>query len=127
MDTKIQAALESDHLCDITMTGRKTGKTYRFEIWFHYSDGQLYLTGKPAPRQWLENMKAFPGITFHLKESIQCDLPAIAIPITDLVERRMILTKLLQHPEYDYFNHLEYWVEGSPLVRIELQPATVAT
>jgi hypothetical protein len=50
MDTKIEAALSKDNLCDISMTGRKTGKIYRFEIWFHYADGQIYLTGKPAPR-----------------------------------------------------------------------------
>lgn len=123
MDTKIEAALKTDHLCDISMTGRKTGKTYRFEIWFHYTDGQLYLTGKPAPRQWLENMKVNPEIVFHLKESVQQDIPAIAIPITDLIERRAILTKLLQGS--DYFSNLEKWTEGSPLVRIELHPLSI--
>jgi hypothetical protein len=29
-------------LVDNSTTGRKTGKTHRFEIWFHYLDEQVY-------------------------------------------------------------------------------------
>ena len=40
--SEIQAALGNDNLVDISTTGRKTGKTRRFEIWSHYLDKKVY-------------------------------------------------------------------------------------
>lgn len=119
----IQTALENDDLVDISTTGRKTGQPYRFEMWFHYHLGRIYLTGRPAPRDWLANMKANPEITFHLKESLQLDIPATARPITDQADRRAILTGLLKGT--DYADNLEAWIEGSPLVEVILQPDAI--
>ena len=100
MDSKIRAALENDRLCDISMTGRKTGQIYRFEIWFHHVEGQIYLTGRPGPRQWLKNMQVNPAITFHLKERVLADLPARATPIPEPGGRRECLSRLLRETEY---------------------------
>jgi hypothetical protein len=121
-DIDIQSALAKDHLVDISTTGRKTGEKHRIEIWFHCLDNLIYLTGKPAPRDWHTNMVANPRITFHLKQSIQADLPAIARPIVNEPERRSILSALLK--DSDYWKDLEAWIAGSPLVRIELASST---
>ena len=121
-DSQVQAALEKDNLVDISTTGRKTGQTHRFEIWFHYLAGQVYLTGKPGPRDWYANMLAHPQIIFHLKESQPIDLDASATSITDMVERRRVLTQLLKGS--DYWDNLEAWIADSPLVHIALRSFT---
>lgn len=121
MRADIQHALENDMTIDITTVGRKTGRERRIEIWFHYVDGEVYLTGLPCTRDWYANLKANPAFTFHLKESTQADIPATATLITDETERREIMTKILHKP--DRMSQLEAWVAGSPLVHVDLEPA----
>ncbi|HRW04738.1 MAG TPA: nitroreductase/quinone reductase family protein, partial [Caldilineaceae bacterium] len=116
MNSKIEQALATDQVIDITTIGRKSGQPRRIEIWFHNLDGRLYITGTPGrPRDWLANMLAHPDFTFHLKESTQADLPARAVPITEAGERRAVLTAILQKLGRDEAN-VEEWVAGSPLV-----------
>jgi hypothetical protein len=117
----IQAALKKDRLVDISTIGRRSGEVHRIEIAFHLVDDQIYLTGRPRRRDWLANMKTHPQFTFHLKQSAQLDIPALAIPIADEAERRAILTKILAEMEESQ-GDLESWVAGSPLVRVELLP-----
>jgi deazaflavin-dependent oxidoreductase (nitroreductase family) len=77
MNEQVQQALRQDRVIDITTSGRKTGLPRRKEIWFHNVDDCLYITGTPGrPRDWLANLLAHPQFTFHLKESVQADLPA---------------------------------------------------
>ena len=87
---QVLAALENDDLVDISTTGRKTGQTHRFEIWFHYLDRQIYLSGKPGKRDWYANMVAHPEIKVHLKQSEQVDLLAYATPIADEMQRQRV-------------------------------------
>jgi len=120
MNSKIEQALATDQVIDITTIGRKSGQPRRIEIWFHNLDGRLYITGTPGrPRDWLANMLAHPDFTFHLKESTQADLPARAVPITEAGERRAVLTAILQKLGRDEAN-VEEWVAGSPLVEVVL-------
>lgn len=119
MNEKIKQALEQDRVIDITTTGRKTGLPRRIEIWFHRLDGRLYITGMPGPsRDWHANMVAHPTFTFHLKQTVQADLPARATPIVDKAERRKILAGILR--KLDRSADLEDWVAASPLVQVEL-------
>ena len=93
MNDQIRASLATGHVIDITTTGRKTGEPRRIEIVFHNIDGRLIITGMPRPdsqRAWLVNLEADPNLTFHLKGSVQADLPATARVITDTPERRLI-------------------------------------
>ena len=80
MDEHIRNALEQDETIDITTTGRKSGQPRRTEIWFRRVRGRTYITGTPGPRDWYVNMLADPRFIFHLKESVQADLPARARP-----------------------------------------------
>lgn len=118
MEEKIKQALAQDLTIDITTIGRKTGLPRRTEIWFHNLDGRLFITGLPGRRDWYANLLAHPEFTFHLKESVQADLPARAIPILDKARRRDILARILQ--KLGGNRDLESRVEGSPLIEVKL-------
>ena len=100
MNDQIRASLVTGHVIDITTTGRKTGEPRRVEIVFHNIDGRLIITGMPRAdrkRAWLANLEADPNLTFHLKGSVQADLPATARVITDMSERRLIAEWVSAH------------------------------
>ena len=117
-DEQIEQALERDLTIDITTVGRKTGSPRRTEIWFHNLAGRLFITGLPGRRDWYANLVANPNFTFHLKESVQADLPATARPITAEAERREIIARI--HKKLAGDRDLEAWVRDSPLVEVEL-------
>ena len=128
MDDALQRALANGLTCDITTTGRTSGQPRRIEIWYFVIDGRLYLTGTPGPRDWYANLLAHPRFIFHVKQGVQADLPARAVPITEPAERRRIVSVVLGYnqwfAEQDY--DLDAWVAGSPLVLVELESATSA-
>jgi deazaflavin-dependent oxidoreductase (nitroreductase family) len=114
----------AERTVDITTIGRRTGEPRRIEICFYRFEEATYLSGRPAPRtrDWLLNLAADPHFTFHLKNGVVADLPAVATVITDPAERRRVLTDIVER-----FNHragpnsqwlLEEWVEGSPLAKV---------
>ncbi len=120
----IQAALESELVIDITTTGKNSGEQRRIEIWFHNVDGTIYITGSPGPRGWYANLLADPDFTFHLKQSVNADIPATATPITDPDERREVFKKILAQGRWskrDGIDRLDEWVAHSPLVSVELE------
>ena len=113
---------------DITTTGRVTGEARRIEIVFYRFEEQIYLSGIPAPtrRKWLMNLEAHPDFTFHLKNGVVADLPAVATVITDRAERRRILSRFVEEfnqrmtPDSGWPRaELDQWVAGSPLARVE--------
>jgi deazaflavin-dependent oxidoreductase (nitroreductase family) len=116
MDDQIQQALERDAIIDITTTGRKSGKQRKIEISFHYFDGGIYISGMPGTRNWYANLVANPEFTFHLKQSIQADIPARATPITDESKRREILSKVVE--KWGRQSQIDEFVERSPLVEV---------
>jgi len=118
MDKKVQLALERDQTVDITTTGRRSGKPRRIEIWIHYLDGHLYLTGSPGQRDWYANLQAHPHFTLHLKRSVRADLAATARPIGDRQARREILSTILRG--LGRSKDLDSWVARSPLVEVSL-------
>jgi deazaflavin-dependent oxidoreductase (nitroreductase family) len=119
MDKQVQHALEQGGVIDITTRGRKTGQPRRIEIRFHHIEGQVYISGRPPRRRdWYANLVAHPEFTFHLKESIQADLPATATPILEQARRRAIITAI--HQKRGVYQDRESWVAHSPLVAVEL-------
>ncbi len=119
MSSQVARALEQDRTIDITTVGRKTGQPRRNEIWFHNLESRLFITGLPGTRDWYANLVAHPEFTFHLKESVQADLPALATPVTDEFQRREIISAIHRKLEWD--RDVEEWVANSPLVEVELQ------
>ena len=88
--TSIEQALAADRVIDITTTGRKTGQARRIEIWYHRVDGRIYITGTPGARGWYANLLDQPDFTFHLKESVQADLRARAMPVLGAEKVRVL-------------------------------------
>ena len=127
MNEEIRDALSVDMTVDITTTGRRSGGLRRIEIWSHYFDDRVILTGSPGKRSWYANLVANPEFTYHLKERIQADLPATAKPITDEDERRSVLTRLKEVSAYRQgqpMDVVEDWVRGSCLVEVTLKLQT---
>jgi hypothetical protein len=81
-------------------------------------EGQVYITGRPPRRRdWYANLLAHPAFTFHLKESLQADVPARATPILEQARRRAIIAAI--HQQRGVYHDVEAWVEHSPLVAVE--------
>lgn len=123
LDQTVREALKTDMTVDITTTGRRSGEPRRLEIWAHYIDGKVVITGTPGPRGWYANILAEPRMTLHLKEGVQADLAATARPVTDETERRAILTKvkrLSRRPQRRNMN-VDERVRGSCLIEVTLE------
>lgn len=92
-DPRIAEVLRRGEPIDITTTGRRTGLPRRIELVYHNVDGRIVLSGRPGfPRAWVANLRANPRFTFHLKRSLQADLPATGRVVTDRAERELLLT-----------------------------------
>lgn len=117
MDERVRHALRTDRTIDITTIGRTSGTPSRIEIWFHNLDDQIFITGTPGKRDWYANLIAHPEFTFHLKQSVQADLPARATPINDEAARRAIFARILRNIGRP-MEQLTEWVERSPLVSV---------
>lgn len=120
MDDAVRRALGRGHTIDITTTGRRTGVPRRIELVFHNIDGRLVISGSPNPRTraWILNLLADPSLTFHLKRSVQADLPATARVIDDPVERRVLAEWIVANawPKMD----LEQMVALSPMIEVTI-------
>lgn len=120
LEQAIRAALGRSHVIDITTTGRRSGEPRRIEMMFHSFDGRLFISGMPRAdqtRAWLQNMRANPGFTFHLKDSVQADLTATAREITAESERREVLATVARAWRQD----LEAMMAYSPLVEVSIE------
>jgi len=120
MDDTIKKALDTDRLIDITTIGRKTGQPHRIEIGFHRVEGELFICGTPGPRGWLANLKVNPEFVFHLKQSVEIDLSATAIPIFSESDRRSVFTTIAERRQGRRPMVVEEWVQSSPLVKVLL-------
>jgi deazaflavin-dependent oxidoreductase (nitroreductase family) len=120
VEERIQRALQNDRTIDITTTGRNSGEPRRIEIWRYRYDGRTFLSGSPGTRDWYANLVRDPEFTFHLKGSVQADLPAVARPITDEAERREVIRGIREDLGRGTQN-LEDWVARSPLVEVEFR------
>jgi deazaflavin-dependent oxidoreductase (nitroreductase family) len=116
----IRSALKHGHTIDITTIGRRSGEPRRIEMMFHSFGGHLYISGMPNPdrtRAWLQNLRANPHFTFHLKQLVTADLPATAREIVDDPERRQVLEKVARVWRRD----VEQMHAHSPLVEVTIE------
>lgn len=123
----IRTALQHDRTIDIITTGARSGLPRRTEIWFTNVGGRIIICGTPdaggkrgayTPRDWLANLKAHPDFTFCLKESVQVELPARAVVITDPDDRRRLMTAPATQWYRDQVDSVEELVESSPIVEV---------
>ncbi len=121
MDATTWRAIERGLTCDITTTGRVSGRPRRIEIWYFVIDGRVYISGTPGPRDWHANLLAQPRFIFHVKRGAQADLAARAVPIIEPAERRRLMARIIAANSYFAGGDLDAWVAGSPLVAVEFE------
>ncbi len=127
MTAIIKDALKKDRTIDIITIGAKSGLPRRIEIWFTNVNGRIIICGTPdakggkgqySPRDWLANLRANPDFTFCLKESIQIELPAIAVEIVDPEDRRYLMSAPATKWYRDQVDSIDELVNGSPIVEV---------
>ncbi|MDQ3689922.1 MAG: nitroreductase/quinone reductase family protein [Chloroflexota bacterium] len=115
LDERVTETLKRGETMDITTTGRKSGEPRRIELVYHNVDGHILISGQPGwPRSWLANLAAHPSFTFHLKGSVQADLPATARVITETAEREHFLKPIAAGWRIDH----ALMVTSAPLVEV---------
>lgn len=125
LDPAIVQALDHAQTIDITTIGRKSGEPRRIEIVFFNFGGRLYISGMPSAertRAWLLNLRANPAFTFHLKQAVHADLPAMAREITEPVHRREVIEQIARAWRRDP----EVMFAHSPLVEVTIDGYGVA-
>lgn len=115
-DERVRRALTHGHTIDITTTGRRTGQQHRIEIVFHVIDDAVVISGRPGRRGWYANLLADPNFTFHLKGPVVADLPAVARPIVEPVERRRVMAAVARNWRVE--DRLELFIARSPLIEV---------
>lgn len=119
LDPAIAKALDEGHTIDITTIGRKSGEPRRIEIVFFNFGGRLYISGMPSAertRAWLHNMRANPSFTFHLKQGVHADLPAIATEVTEPVHRLEVIEQVAKA----WRRNPDVMFTDSPLVEVTI-------
>jgi hypothetical protein len=123
----IRAALATDRVIDIITTGARSGLQRTTEIWFTNVSGRIIICGTPGgtggsgprvARDWLANLATNPKFTFRLKESLRIDLPARAAPVTDVEQRRALMSAPETEWYRDQVDSVEDLVWHSPIVAV---------
>ncbi len=122
-DEQVRSALARGHTIDITTTGRRSGLPRRIETVFHNIDGRIVLSGMPGRRSWYANLLADPRLTFHLKKTVQADLPAVARPVIEPKERRALMERVAANWGR---TDLETMMVHSPLVEVTFPEGAAA-
>jgi len=127
LDEKVKEALKKDRTIDIVTMGAKTGLRRRTEIWFSNIGGRIIICGTPSadgskghytPRDWLANLRAHPSFTFCLKGSVQIELPAKAVEITDPADRLYLMSAPETQWYRDQVESIDVLVRASPIVEV---------
>ena len=123
MNEDVSDALRKAMVVDVTTVGRKSGERRRIEIWAHFLEGRVLMTGSPGKRSWYANMLADPSVTLHLKGDVRIDLPATARAVTHPAERRESLTAIKSASGFEQRRAMDVgaWVTGSCLVELILR------
>jgi len=62
-DTDFRTGLQNDNLIEITVTGRSSGRTHSYPIWFALDGDKLYLIPvKGSDTEWYKNLRKTPTI-----------------------------------------------------------------
>lgn len=77
-----------DDCCDLTTTGRRTGKIHEIEIWFGVLDDTIYLiSGNGPTADWYRNALAGPPVSVRVAGEFH---RGVARDVTDADERRRV-------------------------------------
>lgn len=104
--------------CDLTTTGRRTGRPHTIEIWFARAGATLYLLAGARERaDWVRNLVATPAVAVHLNgERRQATARVVAGGEEDTMARRLMLEKYQRRGRHD----LEGWGRSALVVAIDM-------
>jgi deazaflavin-dependent oxidoreductase (nitroreductase family) len=108
--------------CDVTTTGRRSGRPHRIEIWFAVDGPTLYLISGNGPgADWYRNLVADPDVTIELGGDTRRGRARV---VTDPAERRRMGEVLgAKYPSWQGDASIgltrEAWCFDVPLVAIE--------
>ncbi|WP_322410675.1 nitroreductase family deazaflavin-dependent oxidoreductase [Microbacterium invictum] len=126
MSNDVIDALHQSQIIDLTTTGRRSGLPRRIEIFLHYEDGVLFITGMPRrdrTRDWIRNITADPRVIVHLKQGVEVDIPATARVIADPDEARPLIEAAARRWRRD---DVEEMIAHSPLIVLTVAPSPPA-
>jgi len=107
--------------CDVTTTGRHSGRPHEVEIWFGVLDGALVVvSGNRERADWYRNLRADPRVTVRIGDEVH---DGVARIVTDPDERRRVGD--VMGAKYHYSDASigltqQAWTYGVPAVVIEL-------
>jgi deazaflavin-dependent oxidoreductase (nitroreductase family) len=106
--TDFRTGLQHDNLIQITVTGRSSGRSHSFPIWFTLDGNTLYLIPvRGSDTEWYKNVRKRPAIQLSARGKT---LTANARLITDQIQLDQILEKFRDkygrnvksyYPKYD--------------------------
>lgn len=76
-----------EECCDLTTTGRRSGRPHEIEIWFSVDGDSLYLVSGNGPSDWLLNARADPDVVVRLGGETR---RAVAREVVHVEERRRV-------------------------------------
>jgi hypothetical protein len=80
-DNALKNRLSGASEINITVTGRKSGRTISLPIWFVFEEGKLYLLPvKGSDTQWYKNVLNIPSMRVGVRDA---EGETQAVPITD--------------------------------------------
>jgi deazaflavin-dependent oxidoreductase (nitroreductase family) len=89
--TDFRTGLQNDNIIDITVTGRSSGRSHSFPIWFALDGNTLYLIPvRGSDTEWYKNVRKRPAIQLSARGKT---LTANARLITDQTQLDQILEK----------------------------------
>ena len=122
MNDSLRSALDCDSRVDITTVGWKSGREHRVEVELFHLNGQVYLSNHAGhivgAYDWVANLLVNPEFTYHLKQSVQMDLPALATDITNRAQKKELLTNILAKEHR--LGELDARLERSHLFRVNV-------
>ena len=91
VQTDFRTGLKNDNIIDITVTGRSSGRSHSFPIWFALDGNTLYLIPvRGSDTEWYKNVRKRPAIQLSARGKT---LTANARLITDQTQLDQILEK----------------------------------
>ncbi len=107
-DTDFRTALQGINLIEITVTGRTSGRSHSYPIWFALDGDKLYLIPvKGSDTEWYKNVRKTPTIRLTARGKTLTTNPRL---ITDQAQLDKILEKFRDkygrnvksyYPKYD--------------------------
>lgn len=102
---RVDGGWAAEPLCELTTTGRRSGRPHTIEIWFAAHDGRLYLlSGGQLRSDWIKNLVANPAVELRARDRvIHGEARLVDDPAEDALARRLLDAKY------------HGWHEGQPL------------